>query len=93
MITLTIDGLEIQARDGATVLEAADAAGIYIPRLCSHPALPAVDPGELEPWQEVYQGPVSTGVQSLLGPVSGASKKACASRPRMTISNRGVAES
>jgi NADPH-dependent glutamate synthase beta subunit-like oxidoreductase len=60
MITLTIDGLEIQARDGATVLEAADAAGIYIPRLCSHPALPAVDPGELEPWQEVYQGPVST---------------------------------
>jgi NADPH-dependent glutamate synthase beta subunit-like oxidoreductase len=60
MITLTIDGLEIQARDGATVLEAADAAGIYVPRLCSHPALPAVDPGELEPWQEVYQGPVST---------------------------------
>jgi len=60
MITLTIDGREIQARDGATVLEAADAAGIYIPRLCSHPALPAVDPAALEPWQEVYQGPVPT---------------------------------
>ncbi|UCC84219.1 MAG: FAD-dependent oxidoreductase [Gemmatimonadota bacterium] len=60
MITLTIDGLEIEVRDGATVLEAADAAGVYIPRLCSHPALPAVDPAELEVWQEVFQGPVST---------------------------------
>ncbi|MGD2154615.1 MAG: FAD-dependent oxidoreductase, partial [Gemmatimonadales bacterium] len=60
MITLTVDGREIQARDGSTVLEAADAAGIYIPRLCSHPALPALDPAALEPWQEVYQGPVPT---------------------------------
>ncbi|MGD2216077.1 MAG: FAD-dependent oxidoreductase [Gemmatimonadales bacterium] len=60
MISLTVDGAKIEARDGATVLEAADAAGIYIPRLCSHPALPAVDPGELEPWQTVFQGPVST---------------------------------
>jgi formate dehydrogenase beta subunit len=60
MIRLTIDGLEVQARAGSTVLEAADAAGIYIPRLCSHPALPAVDPGSLEPWPEVYRGPVST---------------------------------
>ncbi|UCC73634.1 MAG: FAD-dependent oxidoreductase [Gemmatimonadota bacterium] len=56
MITLTIDGAEIQARDGATILDAADAAGIYIPRLCHHPALPAVDPEELEPWEEVFQG-------------------------------------
>jgi NADPH-dependent glutamate synthase beta subunit-like oxidoreductase/ferredoxin len=60
MIALTIDGLEIQARDGATVLEAADGADLYVARLCSHPALPPVDPGELEPWQEVFQGPVST---------------------------------
>jgi [NiFe] hydrogenase diaphorase moiety small subunit len=33
-ITLTIDGRDIDARPGQTVLEAADAAGIYIPRLC-----------------------------------------------------------
>ncbi len=29
-----IDGVEVQARPGQTILEAADAAGIYIPRLC-----------------------------------------------------------
>ncbi len=71
MISLSVDGAQIEARDGATVLEAADAAGIYIPRLCSHPALPALDPGELEPWQEVFQGPVPTphveGVRSYAG--------------------------
>ncbi len=59
MIRLSIDGAEVQARAGATVLDAADAAGIYIPRLCSHPALPPVDPAELAPWQQVYQGPLS----------------------------------
>lgn len=31
---LTIDGVEIDARPGQTILEAADEAGIYIPRLC-----------------------------------------------------------
>ncbi len=31
---LTIDGVEIEARPGQTILEAADVAGIYIPRLC-----------------------------------------------------------
>ncbi len=39
MIKLTIDGKEVQARDGATVLEAAIGAGIYIPTLCYHPSL------------------------------------------------------
>jgi len=34
-ITLTIDGKEIQAAPGQTIMEAADAAGIYIPRLCT----------------------------------------------------------
>jgi len=33
-ITLTIDGREIQATRGQTILEAAEAAGVYIPRLC-----------------------------------------------------------
>ncbi len=38
-VTLTIDGLEIQARAGQTILKAAEAAGVYIPRLCAHPEL------------------------------------------------------
>lgn len=33
-ITLSIDGKEIEGRPGQTILEAADAAGVYIPRLC-----------------------------------------------------------
>jgi [NiFe] hydrogenase diaphorase moiety small subunit len=32
--TFTIDGVEVQANPGQTILEAADAAGMYIPRLC-----------------------------------------------------------
>jgi len=39
MITLTIDGQEVKARSGATVLEAAKEANIYIPTLCYHHAL------------------------------------------------------
>lgn len=38
-ITLTIDGQEVKAQQGDTVLEAADRAGIRIPTLCAHPAL------------------------------------------------------
>jgi [NiFe] hydrogenase diaphorase moiety small subunit len=33
-ITFTIDGVEVKASAGQTILNAADAAGIYIPRLC-----------------------------------------------------------
>jgi len=33
---LTIDGKTINAQHGQTIMQAADAAGIYIPRLCSH---------------------------------------------------------
>jgi len=35
-ITFTIDGVEVAATPGQTILQAADAAGIYIPRLCAH---------------------------------------------------------
>ncbi len=38
-VTLTIDGVEIQAQPGQTILKAAEAAGVYIPRLCAHPDL------------------------------------------------------
>lgn len=34
MVNLIIDGQEVQAREGSTVLEAAQQAGIYIPTLC-----------------------------------------------------------
>ena len=39
-LTIVIDGVEISATSGQTVLEAADVAGIYIPRLCYHPRIP-----------------------------------------------------
>jgi len=42
MPTLTIDGHTIECAEGRTILEAADTAGVYIPRLCHHPDLPPV---------------------------------------------------
>jgi len=39
MVTLIIDGQEIQAEEGQTVLEVARQAGIEIPTLCYHPLL------------------------------------------------------
>ncbi len=39
-IKLTIDGVEVEVEQGATVLQAAQEAGIYIPTLCYHPDLP-----------------------------------------------------
>ncbi|MBI4721027.1 MAG: (2Fe-2S)-binding protein [Chitinivibrionia bacterium] len=38
-ITLQIDGKEVKAKEGMTVLEAAKSAGIYIPTLCYHEKL------------------------------------------------------
>ena len=38
-ITLTIDGVEIEGGAGRTIIEAADAAGVYIPRLCHQSGL------------------------------------------------------
>jgi formate dehydrogenase beta subunit len=38
-ITLTIDGKNVEVEKGATVLQAAQSAGIYIPSLCYHPDL------------------------------------------------------
>jgi bidirectional [NiFe] hydrogenase diaphorase subunit len=36
MVKLTIDGKEVEAKEGQTVLQAAQEAGIYIPTLCYH---------------------------------------------------------
>lgn len=41
-VTFTIDGQEIHGEPGQTIIEAADDAGVYIPRLCHKPGL--------EPW-------------------------------------------
>jgi [NiFe] hydrogenase diaphorase moiety small subunit len=40
-VTFTIDGVKVQGTKGQTIMEAADAAGIYIPRLCWHKDLPS----------------------------------------------------
>ncbi|WP_246262365.1 FAD-dependent oxidoreductase [Aromatoleum evansii] len=39
-VKLSIDGVEVEAPAGASVLNAATAAGLYIPALCAHPDLP-----------------------------------------------------
>ncbi len=38
-ITFTMDGAQIKGKAGQTILQAADEAGVYIPRLCYHPDL------------------------------------------------------
>ncbi|MFV2057076.1 MAG: 2Fe-2S iron-sulfur cluster-binding protein, partial [Thiohalomonadales bacterium] len=39
MVHIEIDGQKIEARNGAMVIEAADDAGIDIPRFCYHKKL------------------------------------------------------
>jgi len=39
LVSFTIDGRPVQAREGWTLLEAARQYGIYIPTLCFHPAV------------------------------------------------------
>jgi len=51
-VKLTIDDIEVEVEEGATVLQAAHAAGIYIPALCAHPDLPPA-PG-MKPDRVVY---------------------------------------
>jgi NADH dehydrogenase/NADH:ubiquinone oxidoreductase subunit G len=40
LINLTINGQTVEAAAGDTILQAAQRAGIHIPTLCYHPALP-----------------------------------------------------
>jgi formate dehydrogenase (NADP+) alpha subunit len=42
LITLTIDGVEVKAAPGTSILRAALDYGIYIPHLCDHPDLESV---------------------------------------------------
>ncbi len=43
MNAITIDGREIEVKSGTSILDAALAAGIYIPHLCHHPDLPSIN--------------------------------------------------
>ena len=38
-VELTINGVRVEADSGSTIMDAADKAGIHIPRLCHHPRL------------------------------------------------------
>ncbi len=54
-ISLTIDKARIEVSEGASILDAAREANVYIPTLCSHPDLPPfrrADPGV----EKVYRG-------------------------------------
>jgi NADH-quinone oxidoreductase subunit G len=41
-VTLSIDGREVTARKGQWIIDAADDAGVYIPRFCYHPRMKPV---------------------------------------------------
>ncbi|MEE9554861.1 MAG: 2Fe-2S iron-sulfur cluster-binding protein, partial [candidate division Zixibacteria bacterium] len=53
-INININGRSIECAEGMSILEAADSAGIYIPRLCYHPDLPPT--GEVIWTDSVFQG-------------------------------------
>ncbi|UCG03139.1 MAG: FAD-dependent oxidoreductase [Candidatus Heimdallarchaeota archaeon] len=52
--SITINDTKIETKKGITILEAAQAADIYIPRLCSHPDLPPSQ--DLKSVESIYQG-------------------------------------
>ncbi|MGC8512166.1 MAG: NADH-quinone oxidoreductase subunit NuoG [Acidimicrobiales bacterium] len=41
-VTVTIDGRQVQAKAGEWIIDAADQAGVYIPRFCYHPRMKPV---------------------------------------------------
>ncbi|MCX6646441.1 MAG: FAD-dependent oxidoreductase [bacterium] len=56
MVRIAIDGKSLEAMEGSSILKAADKAEIYIPRICSHPDIPAIDPETLESWDTIFRG-------------------------------------
>ena len=54
-VKLTLDGQQIEAEKGQTILAAALAAGIYIPHLCYHHDLPSFE--AVPPVEVCYRGP------------------------------------
>jgi formate dehydrogenase major subunit/formate dehydrogenase alpha subunit len=53
-ITLIIDGREVESERGATVLETAQRADIYIPSLCYHPDLSPAPGTKID--AQIYRG-------------------------------------
>lgn len=53
-VNLTIDGKEVEAREGQTILSSALESNIYIPYLCFHPDLPSF--AEVTPLDVCYRG-------------------------------------
>ena len=41
MIMLSVNGRQVELDEGASLLDAAKAAGVHVPTLCHHPGLPA----------------------------------------------------
>ncbi len=56
-LVFEIDGCSVECSSGKTILEAADSAGIYIPRLCYHPDLPPAS--EVIRADSIYQADIS----------------------------------
>ena len=42
MLSLTVDGIEVQVSEGVNLIEAARKAGIEVPTYCYHPGLSVV---------------------------------------------------
>ena len=64
-LTFTIDGQSVTCPSGKTIIEAADAAGIYIPRMCLHLDLSPI--GEV-----VWDDAVHQESRMIVGEKSGA---------------------
>jgi Fe-S-cluster-containing hydrogenase component 2 len=63
LVKLTIDGTELEAAENETILQLADRAGSYIPRLCFRPALPASH--ELKPAEDgIFHNGAQTSTES-----------------------------
>jgi NADPH-dependent glutamate synthase beta subunit-like oxidoreductase len=54
-VIITVDGIEINAQVGNSILDEVLNSGIYIPHLCSHPDLPPLI--DTQGVTQVYQGP------------------------------------
>lgn len=62
-ITISIDNRAVHTLEGTSILEAADRAGVYIPRLCYHPDLPP-GPGTKTETRVCRNGEISAEVNS-----------------------------
>jgi formate dehydrogenase beta subunit len=55
-VSIIINGIKVESKKGASILEASLDAGIYIPSLCAHPDLPPLV--GLKPNEDIFQGDI-----------------------------------